>query len=82
MARHAQGGQRHGRGRYERANGATYEGQFVRDVMEGHGRYVYPHGDAYEGAFAHNKFHGRGRYTFAEGGDPIEGLFADGKAVE
>mgnify|MGYP001136084701 FL=1 len=50
--------------------------------MEGHGRYVYPHGDAYEGAFAHNKFHGRGRYTFAEGGDPIEGLFADGKPVE
>ncbi|KAG2378295.1 hypothetical protein C9374_008438 [Naegleria lovaniensis] len=68
-----------GKGKMTWANGAQYEGDFVKGQMEGIGVYIWPNKtQKYEGTFVNNKMHGKGRYT-SEDGKVWKGYFYDGK---
>ena len=66
-----------GKARGVDANGAVYEGDFVRHKREGRGKYTWPNGDTYEGEFAHHKIHGRGMYRYASGDVEVGSYEAD-----
>ena len=69
----------HGKGKMIWADGAQYEGDFVKGQMEGTGVFIWPNKtQRYEGTFVNNKMHGKGRYI-SEDGKVWKGYFYDGK---
>lgn len=57
---------RHGLGKF--INGSeTYEGNWVKDVIEGEGEYRFASGAIYTGSFVGAQFQGKGTYTFKDG---------------
>jgi len=71
-------GRKHGKGKYNWANGKTYEGDFQDGKFHGKGKLIKPNGEAYEGEWQNGIKHGKGKYTWADG-DSYEGDFQDGK---
>jgi len=68
-----------GKGRMVWANGAQYDGDFVKGNMEGFGVYIWPNKvQKYEGSWINNKMHGRGKFT-SEDGKVWNGYFYNGK---
>ena len=70
-------GKRHGPGRIEWSNGASFDGGFREGLFSGKGRLRFPTGDVYEGDFAKGMESGRGRLT-SKSGAVYEGEFRDG----
>ena len=66
-----------GRGTYNWANGASYEGDWVGDRRTGWGVYLGTKGDSYEGVFLDGAYHGRGTFNWAAG-PRFEGEFKNG----
>ncbi|NSL54240.1 MORN repeat-containing protein [Uliginosibacterium aquaticum] len=83
-------GKRHGQGRFDWANGQSYDGDWQDDQATGKARIVYANGDRYEGACVAGLRQGGGRMQWTNGqsyegdwaGDQPEGrgvlLFANG----
>ena len=71
----------HGRGMYNWANGAFYEGEFRAGKMEGSGKWRSANGDRYEGKFLNGLKSGRGIYTW-KNGNTYDGEFSNGSRVK
>lgn len=63
-----------GLGRLSMADGAYYEGDFVRGEIEGRGTRRFANGNVYVGSFAGGEMHGFGVLTLANG-DTYQGPF-------
>lgn len=67
---------KNGHGRWEKADGNTYTGNFVNDKLQGYGIMTWPNGDRYEGAFERDFKNGYGKMVWSNG-DQYEGDFKD-----
>lgn len=65
---------KNGHGRWEKADGCTYTGNFLKDKLHGYGIQTWPNGDRYEGNFATDFKNGYGKMYWANG-DRYEGEF-------
>ena len=56
---------REGQGRYDRWDGAVYEGEWKNDLMDGKlGQFQYPNGDIFIGSWKMGMKDGRGEYIY------------------
>ena len=67
---------KHGKGRYEFANGNFYEGQFAKDRRHGKGRYSWTCGDSYDGDWVDGHMEGEG-ITIYSNGNKYSGHFSN-----
>ncbi len=58
---------KHGKGRYEFANGNFYEGHFAKDRRDGKGRYSWTCGDSYDGDWVEGHMEGEGVTVYSNG---------------
>lgn len=57
---------REGKGRFERCDGAVYDGEWKEDKMNGRGTFTYANGDVYIGHWKAGAKHGRGEYVYCK----------------
>ena len=58
---------KHGLGKYEWANGQTYEGEWYENKIHGFGVYKWPDGRSYRGEWKDNQMNGIGCYQWSNG---------------
>ena len=69
-------GRFNGKGKYTRANGSYYSGDWVNNKREGSGEFKSSDGSLYIGDWINDKMDGKGKYTTAVG-DIHEGYYKD-----
>ncbi len=57
----------HGRGRFDFANGGSFEGEWEDGKYNGSGTYSWPSGAVYSGEWCKGKMHGNGLLMTADG---------------
>mmetsp|Transcript_40423 Transcript_40423/g.49035 ORF Transcript_40423/g.49035 Transcript_40423/m.49035 type:complete len:194 (+) Transcript_40423:76-657(+) len=72
-------GTRKGKGVYTFANGASYDGEYLKNLKEGNGKFTYPDQSVYEGGWKEDLRSGQGTYTFPNGDTYKGGWEADKK---
>ncbi|CAK0885119.1 unnamed protein product, partial [Prorocentrum cordatum] len=61
------GGEAHGQGTFEAAEGDVYQGQWKNNQADGQGQYTGRDGRTYDGQWSHDTQHGQGVETWADG---------------
>ena len=72
----------HGFGKFEFADGRTYEGHYLKGLRDGQGVYKWTDGSIYDGEFKAGKQHGIGYYTATRGAQAKKYRFENGLAAE